>query len=101
MRTSGIRGRINAGVSNFSQLSEYILINICVASQLKKEVVHAMRLYEEKRDMYAAHRKQHSQYIDEWERRPREPTTDGKDVLSIYKNNSKKSKGSLMAVKFH
>jgi hypothetical protein len=101
MKMSGIRGRINAGVRNFLQLLEFFLIDICVASQLKKEVVHAMRLYEEKRDMYAAHRKQHSQYIDEWERQPREPTIDGKDVLSIYKNNCKKSKPPSMDVEFN
>jgi hypothetical protein len=51
-----------------------------------------MKLYEEKRDMYAAHRKQHAQYIEEWESRPREPMITGKEVLSIYKNNCKKSK---------
>jgi hypothetical protein len=101
MKMSGIRGRINTPVRISPPLSEYILMNIHVASQLKKEVVHAMRLYEEKRDMYAAHRKQHSQYIDEWERQPREPTIDGKDVLSIYKNSCKKSKHSSMVVEFN
>jgi hypothetical protein len=62
------------------------------ASQLKKEVLHAMKLYKEKCDIYAAHRKQHPHAIEEWESRPRELTIQGKDVLSIYKNNCKKSK---------
>jgi hypothetical protein len=61
------------------------------ALQLKKEVLHAMKLYKEKHDTYAAHRKQHPQVIEEWESRPREPTIQGKEVLSIYKNNCKKN----------
>ena len=69
-----------------------------LASQLKKEVLHAMKLYAEKRDIYAAHRKQHPQAIEEWESRPREPTIDGKDVLSIYKNNCKKSELYALSV---
>jgi hypothetical protein len=92
MKTSGMIGRISAGVRGFSQLSDCRQTKNYVASQLKKEMLHAMKLYEEKRDMYAAHRKQHVQHIEEWETRPREPTISGKDVLSIYKNNCKKSK---------
>jgi hypothetical protein len=60
-----------------------------------------MKLYEEKRDIYAAHRQQHAQYIEEWESRSREPTISGKDVLSIYKNGCKKSKITYIPLEFN